>query len=35
VTVSGWQEKMLGFPGLRVLEVEEGVGEVVVRVEST
>jgi hypothetical protein len=26
---------MLGFPGLRVLEVEEGVGEVVVRVEST
>ena len=31
----GLAEKMLGLPGLRVLEVEEGVGEVVVRVEST
>ena len=28
-------EKALGLAGLRVLEVEEGVGEVVVRVEST
>jgi transposase len=31
----GLAEKMLGLPGLRVVEVEEGVGEVVVRVEST
>ena len=31
----GLAEKMLGLPGLRVLEVEEGVGEVIVRVEST
>ena len=31
----GLAEKMLGLAGLRVLEVEEGVGEVVVRVEST
>jgi transposase len=31
----GLAEKMLALPGLRVLEVEEGVGEVVVRVEST
>ena len=31
----GLAEKMLGLPGLRVLEVEEGVGEVVVRVESS
>lgn len=31
----GLAEKMLGLTGLRVLEVEEGVGEVVVRVEST
>jgi len=31
----GLAEKMLGLPGLRVLEVEEGIGEVVVRVEST
>lgn len=31
----GLAEQMLGLPGLRVLEVEEGVGEVVVRVEST
>jgi transposase len=31
----GLAEKMLGLPGLRVLEVEEGVGEVVVRVETT
>jgi transposase len=30
----GLAEKMLGLPGLRVLEVEEGAGEVVVRVES-
>jgi len=30
----GLAEKMLGLPGLRVLEVEEGVGEVMVRVES-
>jgi transposase len=30
----GLAEKMLGLPGLRVLEVEEGVGEVIVRVES-
>jgi hypothetical protein len=28
-------EKMLGLPGLRVLEVEEGDEELVVRVEST
>jgi transposase len=31
----GLAEKMLGLDGLRVLEVEEGVGEVLVRVEST
>jgi transposase len=31
----GLAERMLGLPGVRVLEVEEGVGEVVVRVEST
>ena len=31
----GLAEKMLGLPGLRVLEVEEGVGEVIVKVEST
>lgn len=31
----GLAEKMLGLPGLRVLEVEEGVGEVIVWVEST
>jgi hypothetical protein len=31
----GLAEKMLGLPGLRVLDVEEGVGEVIVRVEST
>jgi transposase len=31
----GLAEKMLGLTGLRVLEVEEGLGEVVVRVEST
>jgi transposase len=31
----GLAEKMLGLPGLRVLEVEEGVGEVLIRVEST
>jgi transposase len=31
----GLAEKMLGLPGLRVLEVVEGVGEVIVRVEST
>ena len=31
----GLAEKMLGLPGLVVLDVEEGVGEVVVRVEST
>ena len=31
----GLAERMLGLAGLRVLEVEEGVGEVVVRVEST
>jgi hypothetical protein len=31
----GLVEKMLGLPGLRVLEVEEGLGDVVVRVEST
>ncbi len=31
----GLAEKMLGLPGLVVLDVEEGVDEVVVRVEST
>jgi transposase len=31
----GLAEKMLGLPGLRVVEVDQGVGEVVVRVEST
>ena len=31
----GLAEKMLGLSGLRVLEVEEGVGEVIVWVEST
>jgi transposase len=31
----GLAEKMLGLPGLRVLEVEEGVAEVVVGVESS
>jgi transposase len=31
----GLADKMLGLPGLRVLEVEEDLGEVVVRVEST
>src|SRR2546428_11194910 len=31
----GLAEKMLGLPGLRVLEVEEGDEELVVRVEST
>lgn len=31
----GLAEKMLGLTGLRVLEVEEGEGEVLVRVEST
>lgn len=31
----GLAEKMLGLAGLRVLEVEEGAGEVVIRVEST
>ena len=30
----GLAEKMLGLPGLVVLDVEEGVGEVIVRVES-
>ncbi|MDA8038681.1 MAG: transposase family protein [Actinomycetota bacterium] len=31
----GLAEKMLGFPGLKVLAVEEGAGELVVRAEST
>lgn len=31
----GLAEKMLGFPGLKVLAVEEGGGELVVRAEST
>jgi hypothetical protein len=31
----GLAEKMLGLPGLVVLDVEESVGEVIVRVEST
>ncbi len=30
----GLAEKMLGLPGLVVLDVEDGVGELVVRVES-
>jgi transposase len=32
---TGLAEKMLGLPGLVVLDVEEGMGEVIVRVEST
>ena len=32
---TGLAEKMLGLPGLVVLEVEEGMGELMVRVEST
>jgi transposase len=32
---NGLAEKMLGVPGLKVLDVDEGLGELVVRVEST
>lgn len=31
----GHAEKMLGLPGLKILDVDEGVGELVVRVETT